>query len=476
MKYKERLQRIYLMGVGGVGMGTLAAMLKSRGYEVAGSDRGEIYSPMKEFLEKHQIKVYKRYDPKNIIDFSPDLIIVGNVISTGNPELQMLYTLKGVHYISMPEAIKEFFLKDKKVIVIAGTHGKTTTTTLTAWLLYKSGLDPSFFAGGISRDFGSSFRLGEKDWFVIEGDEYDSAFFDKSPKFLHYIPDILGITAIEYDHADIFPSLEHIKEFFVVYMLSLKRNGIVIYNGENNDVVDVVKRGKPPASESFSLSGGDWKGEILEVKEDYQRVRIFKNGEAFLEADAKIFGDHNLRNILLATAIAHHAGASVEGIVEGIESFQGAKRRQEVVYKDKDYILIDDFAHHPTAIIETIRSVKMRFPLRRVWAIFEPRSNTSRRQVFQLQFPNAFAEADVTIISRILERGSVPEEELLDVEKVVDDIGNHWKKEAYVGANPDHIVKILKEKSRPGDLFLIMSNGSFGGLKGKIIRWLGEKN
>ncbi len=474
--YNENLKKIYLMGVGGVGMGTLAAMLKSRGFDVAGSDRGEIYSPMKEFLEEHGIKVYKGYDPSNIIDFSPDLIIVGNVVSSGNPELELLFTMKGVHYISMPEAIKEFFLNGRKVIVIAGTHGKTTTTTLTAWLLYRSGMDPSFFAGGISRDFNSSFRLGEGEWFVIEGDEYDSAFFDKSPKFLHYIPDILGITAIEYDHADIFPSLEHIKEFFVVYMLSLKENGVVVYNGDNNDVVDVVERGRPPVSQSFSLDDGDWTGEIVEVKEEYQRIRIFHNGNLFLEANARIFGDHNLRNIVLATAIAHNAGAPVEGIISGIESFKGARRRQEIVYRDDDYIVVDDFAHHPTAITETIRSVKMRFPLRRVWAIFEPRSNTSRRQVFQLQFPNAFAEADVSIVSRIIERGSVPEEELLDVERVVKDIRDHWKREAYVGNDPDHIVEILKEKSRPGDLFLIMSNGSFGGLKEKIVRWLRERS
>ncbi len=469
--FKENLRRIYLMGIGGVGMGTLAAMLKESGYEVGGSDRN-IYSPMKEFLEERKIKVYNGYDPSNIIDFAPDLIIVGNVISDGNPELKMLYTMKGVHYISMPEAIKEFFLKDKKVIVIAGTHGKTTTTTLTAWLLYKGGLDPSYFAGGISRDFNSSFRLGRGEWFVIEGDEYDSAFFDKSPKFLHYIPDILGITAIEYDHADIFPSVEHIKEFFKIYFLSMKPESILIYNGEDSNVVDVVEKAPVTHRESFALEGGNWRGEIDLVKEDFQRVKIFKGDELIVEADAKIFGDHNLRNIILATAIAYRAGVKPEKIKEGIESFTGVRRRQEVVRKTDAFVLIDDFAHHPTAVRETIRSVRMRFPLKRIWAIFEPRSNTSRRNVFQLQFPPAFAEADVVVVSRILEKGSVPESEFLDVEKVVADVKNHWKREAYVGEGVDHIVELIDRNAKPGDIFLIMSNGSFGGLKEKLAEWI----
>ncbi len=473
--YKEDLKKIYLMGVGGIGMGTLAAMLQEKGYEVGGSDKG-VYSPMKEFLKKHNIKVYEGYDPQNIIDFDPDLIIVGNVVSADNPEIKMLYTLKGIHYISMPEAIKEFFLQDKKCIVVTGTHGKTTTTTLTAWLLYKSGLDPSFFAGGISRDFGSSYRLGKGKWFVIEGDEYDSAFFDKSPKFLHYLPTILGITHIEYDHADIFPSIEHIKGYFKIYMLSVAPDGAVIYNADNNDVVDVIRHVNPPRAESFSLNNGYWSGEILEVHEDYQLVSIKENDKEILQAKTKIFGDHNLRNIILATAMAIHAGANISGIIEGLESFVGAMRRQEVVFNNKDYVLIDDFAHHPTAVMETIRSIRSRFPLKRIWAIFEPRSNTTRRKVFQLQFPGALAEADVVVVSRILERGSVPENELLDVEKVIDEVKNHWKKEAYVGDDPDHIVKIISDNAKKGDLFLIMSNGSFGGLKEKLLKWLKENS
>ncbi len=469
--YKNGVKRIYFMGIGGVGMGSLAAMFQEKGYIVGGSDRG-IYSPMKEFLAEKNIEVYEGYDPRNIVDFSPDLIIVGNVISPDNPEVQMLFTMKGVHYVSMPEAIKEFFLKDKKIVVITGTHGKTTTTSLIAWILEKGGIDPSFLAGGISRNFKSSYRLGDGEWFVIEGDEYDSAFFDKSPKFLHYPPDILGITHIEYDHADIFPSIEQIKEFFVVYIYSLKKDNYVIYNGENPDVVEVIEKGDLPSSESFSLSEGNWTGEITGVSEMKQHIIVRHIGNDFLEADSLIIGEHNLRNILLAVAAAIRVGVSREKIIEGIETFEGVKRRQEVVTATNDFILVDDFAHHPTAVRETISSIKKRFPLRRLWAIFEPRSNTSRRNVFQFQFPASFAEADVVVISKILQRGSVPEEEFLDVEKVVDEVKNHWHREAYVGESVNHILNLIDENARKGDVFLIMSNGAFGGLKEKISEWI----
>ena len=464
----DNVKKIYFMGVGGVGMGTLAAMLKDIGYVVAGSDKA-LYSPMKEFINEKNIKFYQGYSEDNIRDFKPDLIIVGNVISSDNPEIPIMVNNLGTHYISMADALFKFFIKGKKSIVIAGTHGKTTTTNLTAWIFHVAGLKPTYFSGGISLNFNSTYAVDEGEWIILEGDEYDSAYFDKAPKFFHYRPKLLGLTAVEFDHADIYDSIDNIKEVFQFLIFNVpEKDGYITYNGVDDNINELMN-GFHGNKDSFCFDNCNWKGESIEVREDYHKIKIYYKGNFFLESQVKIFGKYNFANILLAVALANKAGIAPEVIAEGLSSFKGVKRRQEIALKKDDIIVIDDFAHHPTAIRETLRGIRERYPLWKIWAVFEPRSNTSRRRIYQKQYPGAFSSADFAIISRILNRGNIPEEELLDVNLLSEDILKQERIKSFVGESAENIIEIIKENRTGKDLILIMTNGSFDGLKDKLV-------
>lgn len=466
----SKINRIYLMGIGGVAMGNLAGLLKAIGKVVRGSDR-QLYSPMKEYLEGLGIDLKMGFSPQNL-DPVPDLVIVGNVITRDNPEAQEMMR-REIPYMSLPEALREFFLKGREVIVIAGTHGKTTTTALVGWILKYAGFEPGVFLGGISRDFNSGFYFGRGRYFVIEGDEYDTAFFDKRPKFLHYNPRYLGVTTIEFDHGDIYKNLEDIKNAFRKLIELIPSDGCVLYNNSSGTVKDVIRYSR--ATTVALYEGGEWNYKVKWIKNGITEFVVFKNGEEFGEFRWEKFGEHNIKNALLAIAICDRLGVKLRELQDGIESFRGVKRRQEEVGEINGVLLIDDFAHHPTEVKETIRAVKMRYPGRRLWALFEPRSNTSRRNFFQELYPEAFSEAEITIISGVYNKERIGEKERLDPEKIAEKIKKKGKKADYI-EDVDRIVSFVLKGIKRGDVVLVMSNGDFGGVVKKLASALRENN
>jgi len=454
----KKVKKVYLLGIGGVGMGNLAGMLKESGKVVSGSDR-QIYSPMKEYLEGIGVDLKIGFKPENLKE-KPDLVIVGNVITRDNPEAQEMLR-QNIPFVSMPEAIREFFLKDRKVIVIAGTHGKTTTTALLGWLLYSSGRSPGVLLGGVSKNFNSGFFLGGGEYFVIEGDEYDTAFFDKGPKFLHYHPRILVLTTIEFDHGDIYRDLDAVKGSFRRLVQTLPPDGFIVYGSYSDNVRDVINSSFIP-----SVSAGEqgfWDYREVVFKDNYTEFTVIKDKKIFGRFKWKMWGLHNIRNALLAMAVAEYAGLQPEEIARGLLTFEGVKRRQEIIGEFNGVLLIDDFAHHPTEVRETISAVKKRYPDRRIWAVFEPRSNTSRRRFFQDLYPGAFMEADCIIISDVFNKNAIEDGFRLAPEKIVEELQKRGKKAEFI-ASPEGIVKFLKDNTDNGDVVLVMSNGSFGGL------------
>jgi UDP-N-acetylmuramate: L-alanyl-gamma-D-glutamyl-meso-diaminopimelate ligase len=446
------------MGIGGVGMGNLAGMLVSIGKQVRGSDKG-VYSPMKEYLEGLNIDFKIGFRAENLIP-APELIVVGNVVTRDNPEAQEMLR-RNIPYISMPEAIKEFFLRGKEVIVVAGTHGKTTTTALLGWILNVAGRDPSVLLGGISRDFNAGFYLGRGKYFVIEGDEYDTAFFDKSPKFLHYEPRNLILTTVEFDHGDIYKDLEDVKRSFRKLVEALPSDGFIVYGSYSNAVADLLK-GIGVKSVSAG-EGGFWDYKNLEIKEGYTEFVVMKDNKHYGKFRWKKSGLHNVRNCLMAIALSEHVGLNIKDIQAGVESFKGVKRRQEEIGEFRGVLLIDDFAHHPTEVKETISAIKLRYPERRLWAVFEPRSNTTRRNFFQELYPDSFMQADLVIISDVFNKHTLDEGIRLNPEQIVLDLKQRGKDAFYI-ESVEEIVKFLESNVKTGDVILIMSNGSFGGI------------
>lgn len=465
----SRVKDIYLMGIGGVAMGNLAGMLKSTGRNVRGSDR-QLYSPMKEYLEGLNIDLKIGYSPENLIP-EPELIIVGNVITRDNPEAQEMLKRK-IQYISMPEAIRQFFLKGKEVIVVAGTHGKTTTTALIGWILKSAGKDPGVFLGGVSKDFNSGFYPGKGRYFVIEGDEYDTAFFDKGPKFLHYRPEALALTTIEFDHGDIYKDISEIKEAFKKLVSIIPPDGFIAYGNYSDsvrDVLDGINIKRVSCGEK-----GTWDYKDVTVRDGRTEFTVLKNGSIYEKFRWKQSGIHNIRNCLLAIAISEHLGLSEKEIQEGVESFSGVKRRQEEVGEFSGVLIIDDFAHHPTEVRETIAAIKLRYRKRRLWAVFEPRSNTSRRNFFQELYPDAFIEADRVIISGVFNRDAIDEEKRLNPEQIVFDLKGRGREAFYI-ESVDEIVEFLLKNTQKGDVVLIMSNGSFGGIVERLKKKFANK-
>jgi len=447
----EQLRSVYLMGIGGVGI------------HVSGSDR-QLYSPMKEYLEGLNIQVKIGFREENL-NPEPELIIVGNVITRDNPEAQEMLR-RNIPYISMPEAIRQFFLKGKDVIVVAGTHGKTTTTALLGWILKCAGKEPGVLLGGVSKDFNSGFYLGKGKHFVIEGDEYDTAFFDKVPKFLHYTPHNLILTTIEFDHGDIYRNLEEVKNSFRRLVQIIPEDGCIVYGSYSvtaGEVLEGVRCSCISAGED-----GLWDFKAL-IKNGYTECTAVRNKKNYMRFRWKKYGLQNIRNCLMAIAMSEHLGLSPEDIQKGIESYEGVKRRQEEIGEFGGVLLIDDFAHHPTEVKETISGIKLRYPERRLWAVFEPRSNTSRRNFFQKLYPDAFMDADGTIISDIFNRDAINEDERLNPWQIVLDL-NKRGKNAFFIESVDKIVEFLKWNAKKSDVILIMSNGSFGGIVEKLRR------
>jgi UDP-N-acetylmuramate: L-alanyl-gamma-D-glutamyl-meso-diaminopimelate ligase len=460
------MRKIHFIGVCGTAMATLAAMLKQRGFDVQGSDHG-VYPPMSDFLAAENIRVLDGYRAENITS-DLDMVVIGNAISRGNPELEEVLDRK-FRYQSLPEAIRENFLWHSRSIVIAGTHGKTTTTSMVGWLLTACGADPSLLVGGIAGNFNGSYRLGSGRDFVIEGDEYDSAFFDKTAKFLKYLPDIAVVGNLEYDHADIYADLEALRVAFRRFLTLVPRNGRVVIGADSPEAMKLATSARCSV-ETLGLSdGADWRAGEVQSTDGRTIFELTHAGEPLGHFELPLLGVHNVRNALAALAVGHATGLSAEAMRKALKEFKGVRRRLELRGKARGVSVYDDFAHHPTAILETLSAVRASHPDRRVWAVFEPRSATSCRRIFQDDFARAFSEsgADEVVIADVF-RSTLPADERLSVEELIRDVRKSGRQARHIPA-VDDIVKTISAEAREGDLVVIMSNGGFGGIHDKLL-------
>ena len=446
-------------------MGAVASALRERGFTVTGSDEN-IYPPMSTFLERKGIALHQGYRAENI-PADAGIIVIGNAIVRGNPEVEAVLNRK-LYYASLPEILKQFFLHGRHNLVVTGTHGKTTTTALLAWIMTTAKLDPSYVIGGIPKNLGQGALFNDSKYFVIEGDEYDSAFFDKRSKFVHYLPELLIVNNIEFDHADIFRDLDEIKLSFRRLLNIVPQNGMVLLNGDDPNCVDV---------------GRDCLAQILEIgfspncAQQIRQVAYSSAGSRFTlgddEFEVPLVGEFNVRNAAMAICASHFYGVSVAKIRKALASFQGIARRQEIRGEERGVKVIDDFGHHPTALRETLRALRHRFPGCRLWAVFEPRSNTTRRAVFQQELPEALMLADGVFISQIARLEQIPERDRLNPEAVVKAIAKSGRPAFY---EPDvaHIVERLVPLLKAKDVVVIFSNGGFDGIHGKLLAALRE--
>ena len=465
----SRVRRVHLIAISGVAMTSLAGMLKSRGLEVSGSDQN-VYPPASTLLERLGVTVRLGYRAENL-DPRPDLVVVGNAISRTNPEAAALLE-SGIPYLSMPEAIRGFFLRGKRSLVIAGTHGKTTSTAMLGWTLACAGRDPSIMVGGDSLDFGGNFRLGEGEDFVLEGDEYDTAFFDKGPKFLHYEPRGVVLTAVEFDHADIYRDLDHVIDAFVKLFAIVPADAPILACADFTHVEDVVRKSGRAVERFGMAASADWSVADLRDEAGRARFTVRRGGQAEVELALRAMGSMNVRNALGVYALCRLIGLGPEEIRPGLESFRGVRRRQEVL-RETPVTVIDDFAHHPTAIAATLEAVRARYPDRKIRAVFEPRSNTSRRRTFQKEFARALASADAAVVASVFfkETDPLPPADRLSVTEVVDDLRAAGR-EAETLPDDGAILAHLRETTRPGEVVVFLSNGAFGGLPHRFANGL----
>jgi len=456
-----------MIGIGGTGMTALAGLLDAAGCRVSGSDHG-LYPPTSTVLEGLGIEVRSGFDPANLLP-APDLVVIGNAVRRGNPEAEEVLDRR-LRYTSMARLVSERFLESKHSIVVAGTHGKTTTTSMLAWVLHNAGRDPGFLVGGVAVNFDGMYRLGRGPAFVIEGDEYDTAFFDKGPKFMHYRPDTAIVGTVEFDHADIYRDLEQVETAFRRFTNIVPRRGVVIRN-EDCEVTRDVTSGAFSRIEGFGLESGAWRAVDVRDGPHGVRFRITRDDRPFGEAAMGVSGHHNVRNALAVAAAAAEQGLSAREIVDGFESFRGVKRRLEMRGEVNGISVFDDFAHHPSAIAETLGAVRRRSGDRRVWAVLEPRSWSLRRNVFQDRLAGAFAPADAVVLAGVYGRADVPADVRLDPQHVVRTLAAQGKRALYV-EDVDEIVARLSSELRAGDVVIVMSNGGFGGLIEKLLHAL----
>jgi len=465
------LRNVHLIAACGVGMASLAGMLQEKGYRVSGSD-ANVYPPMSTQLERLGIRLSSPYAAGNI---PPDteLVIVGNAVSRGNPEAEEAVR-RGLPMQSMPQAVAEIFIGDRESIVVAGTHGKTTTTSLAAWCLYALGDDPSFLVGGVPKNFPVSYRVGAGGRFVVEGDEYDTAYFDKGPKFLHYRPKTVLLTSIEFDHADIYRDLDGVRESFLRLAAIVPPDGLLVACADYPDVVTVAKTARCPVvfyatqKEPLRNLRAETVWHVRGTGEtDGMTAFRMEDGTRSLDFRFPLPGLHNAANAAGVAVVLLRQGWAPNRLASAFERFEGVRRRQEVVGEFRGVLVVDDFAHHPTAVRETVRAVRARYPGRPITAVFEPRSNTSRRKVFQREFAAALAEADRVILAGVFGAEKIPEAERMVPEEVVASVRAAGRPAEYV-AEVDRIVERLAGTSRAGDLVLLMSNGGFGGIRERL--------
>ncbi len=464
-KAPAKLHHVHLMGICGAGMAPLAGILKQKGCLVTGSDQN-VYPPMSHFLEGLAIPVLEGYHPKNLNPV-PDLVIVGNVITRLNPEAIELSRLK-IPYLSMPQALRQFAMKDKRSIVVCGTHGKTTTTALAAWILERAGRRPSFMVGGIPNNFQSNFQLGNGPYFVIEGDEYDTAFFDKGPKFLHYNPWATILTSIEFDHADIYRDLQHVVESFRNLISLVPRDGLLIVNADDPIVREESVKAKCPVITYGFGEEAEWRAVGLTFQEDQTRLTILRQEKEYLSLITPLYGEHNISNLLATVALSDFLEVDERNLSDAVKGFRGIKRRQEIKGEKRGVLVLDDFAHHPTAVRKTIGAVREKYRTRRLIAVFEPRSNSSRRNIFQDRYTLSFDKADLVLIPEPPLMEKIPPKERFSSKELVEALKRRGLK-AFYAPDTNHLLDEIIQQSREGDLILIMSNGAFDNLPQRLL-------
>ena len=441
-------------------MGAVAAALRERGFTVTGSDEN-VYPPMSTFLERRGVTLNAGYRAENIPE-TVDVVVIGNAMKRGNPEVEAVLNRK-LYYLSLPEILRNEFLRGRHNLVVTGTHGKTTTTALLAWIMSGAGFDPSYMIGGIPKNLGQGASFTDSKFFILEGDEYDTAFFDKRSKFIHYLPELLIVNNIEFDHADIFENLEQIKRSFRHLLRIVPQNGMVLLNGDDANCVDVAKECHAQLVEvGFSANCAH---QIRDVAYSPEGSRFSLGEETY---ELPLVGEFNVRNAAMAVSAARFYGAATEKIQQALASFQGIARRQELRGEARGVKVIDDFGHHPTAIAQTITALRHRYRDSRIWAVFEPRSNTTRRAVFQQDLPNALKLADGVFISQVARLDQIPENERLNPEAVMAAIATDGRPAFY---EPDaaHIVDRLVPLLQPNDVVAVFSNGGFDGIHEKIL-------
>ena len=460
---RAHLKHLHFLGIAGTGMGTVAAMFREIGLQVTGSDQA-VYPPMSDFLRERGIVFHEGYAEKNLSP-KPDLAIVGNALSRGNPELEAVLTHR-IPFVSLPELLRGWFLYRSRNLVVTGTHGKTTTSTMLAFLLEKGGLQPSWFIGGVPVDLPGGCHHGKGPFWVLEGDEYDTSFADKRSKFLHYLPELVILNNVEFDHADIYPDIAAIQKSFRQLLQTVPKNGLALINADDPKAIEVAK---------------DAPCEILEVGEGPQasaRYQILKQDPAGSDFSLhgqkfhlKLAGKHNVHNASMAISAAHTVGLSLSQIAEILPLFQGVRRRLEVRAEAKGITLVDDFGHHPSALRESIAALRHRYPGRRLWALFEPRSNTTRRGIFQNELAQSLSAADGLYITEVARKDQLDPQTCLNPQKIAEDVRRAGR-EAYFLPGPDEIHQDLMPRLKSGDVVAVFTNGSFGGLVGKLAESL----
>jgi UDP-N-acetylmuramate: L-alanyl-gamma-D-glutamyl-meso-diaminopimelate ligase len=473
---------IHLIGISGTAMASLAGMLRERGFRVTGSDAAA-YPPMSTFLESLGIPVAQPFAEENL-DPRPDLVVVGNALSRGNVELELVLDRR-IPFCSMPQILHDEFLVGKDVLVVAGTHGKTTTTSMLAWIFETAGLQPSFLIGGIAENFGRSFGLGKGKHFILEGDEYDTAFFDKGPKFLHYFPDSVILTAVEFDHADIYKDLDAVETAFKRLVNLVPRRGRIIgfeaseasnessKEGQNASINRCLQRAFCPVERYGASDHANWRVTNLKLGEERTSWSVLRYGNHWADFEFALGGEYNVWNATAAAALAASYEVPKEAIAEALRTFRSVKRRLEVKAQVNGVTIIDDFAHHPTAIEQTIRALRARYPQSRLWVVLEPRSNTLRRNVLQDALARSLSFADQVVVAAVFKSDAIPETERLDLHRVVHEIQQRGKR-ARILKDADAIVDTIAPELRAHDVVAILSNGGFGGIYEKLPQRLRE--
>ena len=462
----SRIQSVHFVGICGTAMASAAVAMQEKGIKVTGSD-ANVYPPMSTFLAERKIEVISGFAEQNL-GHKPDLVVIGNAISRGNPEAEYVLDHK-LRYCSLPELLKDFFIQGKRSLVVSGTHGKTTTTSLLTWVFEHNGLNPSYLIGGIPINLGQGARFTESEWFIIEGDEYDTAFFDKRSKFVHYLPEVAIVNNVEHDHVDIFPDLASIQTAFRHFIRLVPRNGLLLANGDDANVAPLlgvthcpVKRfglGEANAVQGFNIRYGPTATEF--------EIPSFK-------FHLNLIGEMNVRNALAVIACAKHCGLKNHQIQSAFDTFKGIKRRMELRGIAGGVTVLDDFGHHPTAIRETLAALRLRYPQQKLWAIFEPRTNTTRRNTFQAELADAFAQADGVVVSQVARLELLPVEDRLDPGQLIKALQTEGKIAAYL-PDVESIVDYMGRSCGGGEVVVVFSNGGFGGIHAKLIERLGRR-